>query len=100
VSSKFTIVPAFYTTEHLQAPTFSKKKFHHVKRAELESMMRVGSVVPLDPQNKIWRYAPLWITNDFKATQRGKVSKAIPRSLQRVLESEINRRPMAQDYQA
>lgn len=61
---------------------------------------RAGSVVPLDPERKIWRYALLWITNDFKATQRGKVSKAIPRSLQRVLESEINRRPMAPDYQA
>jgi hypothetical protein len=57
-------------------------------------MARASSVVPLDLQNKIWRYAPLWIANNFRATQGRKVSKAIPRSLQRVFESEINRRPI------
>jgi len=54
----------------------------------------------MHPQKKIWRYALLSSTNDFNAIGRGKVSEAIPRSLQRILESEINRRPMAPDYQA
>jgi hypothetical protein len=36
----------------------------------------------------------LWMTNDFKAARRGKESEAITRSLQKLLESEINRRSM------
>jgi hypothetical protein len=88
------VVPKYFDSSFLAAPSFSKKNYLYVKKQKCQEMLSRGEVELLDAARRIYRMTQLFRTEDSFRARSARISLNVPRSLQRVLASETTRRPM------